>query len=138
VDRHPTVKMLALSFLLLIGVTLIAEGVGQHISKGHVYFAVAFAVFVEMLNLRGQAVASCVESAVSPKPLRIGTIPAAPNPSPSVPLPVQSVGYNPLARLPRVCHGVCSPAVSQSHIGTPRTQSLKPPPGSPASVESEG
>jgi predicted tellurium resistance membrane protein TerC len=54
VDRHPSVKMLALSFLLLIGVTLIAEGVGQHISKGYVYFAMAFAVFVEMLNLRGR------------------------------------------------------------------------------------
>jgi predicted tellurium resistance membrane protein TerC len=54
VDRHPTVKMLALSFLLLIGVTLVADGVGQHISKGYVYFAMAFAVFVEMLNLRGK------------------------------------------------------------------------------------
>src|SRR5215469_1129953 len=54
VDRHPTVKMLALSFLLLIGVMLIADGVGQHISKGYVYFAMAFAVFVEMLNLRSR------------------------------------------------------------------------------------
>jgi predicted tellurium resistance membrane protein TerC len=54
VDRHPTVKMLALSFLLLIGVTLIADGIGQHISKGYIYFAMAFAVFVEMLNLRGR------------------------------------------------------------------------------------
>jgi predicted tellurium resistance membrane protein TerC len=52
VERHPTVKMLALSFLLLIGVTLIAEGFDQHISKGYVYFAMAFSVFVEMLNLR--------------------------------------------------------------------------------------
>ncbi len=52
VERHPTVKMLALSFLLLIGVTLIAEGLGQHISKGYVYFAMAFSVFVEALNLR--------------------------------------------------------------------------------------
>jgi predicted tellurium resistance membrane protein TerC len=52
VERHPTVKMLALSFLLLIGVTLIAEGFGQHISKGYVYFAMAFSVFVEALNLR--------------------------------------------------------------------------------------
>ncbi len=52
VDRHPTVKMLALSFLLLIGVTLIAEGWGQHISKGYIYFAMAFSVFVEVLNLR--------------------------------------------------------------------------------------
>src|SRR3954453_6163286 len=52
VDRHPTVKMLALSFLLLIGVNLIAEGVGFHIPKGYIYFAMAFAVFVEMLNLK--------------------------------------------------------------------------------------
>ena len=54
VERHPTVKMLALSFLLLIGVTLIAEGLGQHISKGYVYFAMAFSVFVELLNLRAR------------------------------------------------------------------------------------
>ncbi|MBK7258029.1 MAG: TerC family protein [Ignavibacteriae bacterium] len=52
VHRHPTVKMLALSFLLLIGVTLVAEGFHQHISKGYIYFAMAFSVFVEMLNLR--------------------------------------------------------------------------------------
>jgi predicted tellurium resistance membrane protein TerC len=52
VERHPTVKMLALSFLLLIGVTLIAEGFEQHISKGYIYFAMGFSVFVEMLNLR--------------------------------------------------------------------------------------
>jgi predicted tellurium resistance membrane protein TerC len=52
VHRHPTVKMLALSFLLLIGVTLIAEGFGQHIEKGYIYFAMAFSVFVEMLNIR--------------------------------------------------------------------------------------
>jgi predicted tellurium resistance membrane protein TerC len=55
VDRHPTIKMLALSFLLLIGVTLIAEGLHQHISKGYIYFAMAFSVFVEMLNLRIRA-----------------------------------------------------------------------------------
>jgi predicted tellurium resistance membrane protein TerC len=52
VDRHPTVKMLALSFLLLIGFTLIVEGLHQHIPKGYVYFAMAFSVFVELLNLR--------------------------------------------------------------------------------------
>jgi predicted tellurium resistance membrane protein TerC len=52
VERHPTVKMLALSFLLLIGVTLVAEGFDQHISKGYFYFAMGFSVFVEMLNLR--------------------------------------------------------------------------------------
>ena len=52
VSRHPTVKMLALSFLLLIGMTLIAEGMGQHIPKGYVYFAMGFSIFVETLNLR--------------------------------------------------------------------------------------
>ena len=52
VESHPTIKMLALSFLILIGVTLMAEGMDFHISKGYVYFAMAFSVFVEMLNLR--------------------------------------------------------------------------------------
>lgn len=52
VQRHPTVKMLALSFLLLIGVSLIAEGFDQHIPKGYIYFAMAFSVLVEMLNLK--------------------------------------------------------------------------------------
>lgn len=52
VDRHPTVKMLALSFLILIGVNLIAEAAEQHIPKGYTYFAMAFAVGVEMLNLK--------------------------------------------------------------------------------------
>ena len=52
VERHPTVKILALSFLLLIGVSLIAEGFDQHIPKGYIYFAMAFSVFVEMINLR--------------------------------------------------------------------------------------
>ena len=52
VHRHPTVKMLALSFLLMIGLSLVAEGFGQHIPKGYIYFAMAFSVFVEMLNLK--------------------------------------------------------------------------------------
>jgi predicted tellurium resistance membrane protein TerC len=52
VHKHPTIKMLALSFLLLIGVTLIAEGFGQHVSKGYIYFAMAFSVLVELLNIR--------------------------------------------------------------------------------------
>lgn len=55
VHDHPTVKILALSFLLLIGVNLIAEGFHQHIPKGYVYFAMAFSLFVEMLNLRVRA-----------------------------------------------------------------------------------
>ena len=55
VDRHPTVKMLALAFLLLIGVVLIADDAGQHISKGYIYFAMAFSLFVEILNLRARA-----------------------------------------------------------------------------------
>src|SRR5688572_16256066 len=52
VQRHPTIKMLALAFLLLIGVTLIAEGFHQHIPKGYIYFAMAFSVLVEVLNMR--------------------------------------------------------------------------------------
>jgi predicted tellurium resistance membrane protein TerC len=52
VDRHPTVKMLALSFLVLIGTNLVAEGFGVHIPKGYTYFAMAFSVLVEMLNLK--------------------------------------------------------------------------------------
>jgi predicted tellurium resistance membrane protein TerC len=52
VDNHPTIKMLALSFLVLIGVTLIGEGLDFHIPKGYIYFAMAFSVMVEMLNLR--------------------------------------------------------------------------------------
>jgi predicted tellurium resistance membrane protein TerC len=55
VERHPTVKMLALSFLLLIGVSLVAEGFDQHIPKGYIYFAMFFSVFVEMINLRVRA-----------------------------------------------------------------------------------
>jgi predicted tellurium resistance membrane protein TerC len=52
VDAHPTIKMLALSFLILVGVALIGEGFGMHIPKGYIYFAMAFSVVVEMLNLR--------------------------------------------------------------------------------------
>ena len=52
VNRHPTVKVLALSFLLLIGLSLIGDGLGQHIPKGYIYFAMGFSVFVEMINLR--------------------------------------------------------------------------------------
>jgi predicted tellurium resistance membrane protein TerC len=52
VHRHPTVKMLALSFLLLIGLSLVAEGFGHHIPKGYIYFAMGFSVFVEAINLR--------------------------------------------------------------------------------------
>ncbi|MFV9675545.1 MAG: TerC family protein [Anaerolineales bacterium] len=52
VERHPTIKMLALAFLLLIGFTLIVEGLHQHIPKGYIYFAMAFSLFVEFLNLR--------------------------------------------------------------------------------------
>jgi predicted tellurium resistance membrane protein TerC len=55
VEAHPTVKMLALSFLLLVGMSLVADGFGQHISKGYIYFAMGFSVFVEMLNLKIRA-----------------------------------------------------------------------------------
>ena len=52
VERHPTMKMLALSFLILIGVMLVAEGLGRHIEKGYIYFAMAFSLLVELLNMR--------------------------------------------------------------------------------------
>jgi predicted tellurium resistance membrane protein TerC len=52
IDEHPTIKMLALSFLILIGVSLIAEGLEQHIPKGYIYFSMAFSIFVEMLNIK--------------------------------------------------------------------------------------
>ena len=51
-DEHPTLKMLALSFLLLIGMSLVADGLGLHIAKEYIYFAMGFSVFVELLNLR--------------------------------------------------------------------------------------
>ena len=52
IERHPTFKMLALSFLLLVGVVLVADGLGRHISKGYIYFAMAFSLMVEILNIR--------------------------------------------------------------------------------------
>ena len=52
VERHPTIKMLALAFLVLVGVTLIAEGFETHVPKGYIYFAMAFSIAVEMLNIR--------------------------------------------------------------------------------------
>lgn len=61
VDRHPTVKMLALSFLLLIGFTLVGEALELHIPKGYIYFAMGFSVFVEMLNVRLRKVRQPVE-----------------------------------------------------------------------------
>jgi len=55
VNNHPTIKMLALSFLLLVGVVLVADGCGQHIEKGYIYFAMAFSFLVEVLNIRARA-----------------------------------------------------------------------------------
>jgi len=60
VNKHPTLKMLALSFLILIGVTLVGEALGQHVPKGYIYFSMAFAFGVEMLNLRARAKAKPV------------------------------------------------------------------------------
>lgn len=68
VDRHPTVKMLALSFLLLIGLALIADGLNQHIPKGYIYFAMAFSVGVEILNLRMKKVDGKVVKLRHPAP----------------------------------------------------------------------
>jgi len=76
VERHPTVKMLALSFLILIGVVLVAEGLHAHISKGYVYFAMAFSLAVEMLNMRLRKVTAAPvklrQSYVDDEPERAG------------------------------------------------------------------
>jgi predicted tellurium resistance membrane protein TerC len=61
VHRHPTIKMLALAFLLMIGVMLVVEGFGHHVPKGYIYFAMAFSLFVELLNMRAGARARPVE-----------------------------------------------------------------------------
>lgn len=61
VDRHPTIKMLALSFLILIGTMLVAEGLHQHVNKGYIYFAMVFAVVVEILNIRSRHKAEAVK-----------------------------------------------------------------------------
>ena len=52
VNKHPTIKMLALSFLMLVGVVLIGDGLGQHVQKGYIYFAMAFSFLIEILNMR--------------------------------------------------------------------------------------
>jgi len=52
VDRHPTIKMLALAFLIIVGMALLADGFGFHVPRGYIYFAMAFSVAVEMLNIR--------------------------------------------------------------------------------------
>jgi predicted tellurium resistance membrane protein TerC len=70
VNRHPTLKMLALSFLILIGVMLVAEGFHQHIPKGYIYFAMAFAFMVEMLNLRLRAKAKAKQPVALNQPYR--------------------------------------------------------------------
>ena len=70
VDRHPTIKMLALSFLVLIGTNLVAEGLGHHIPKGYTYFAMFFSFFVEMLNLKLRARQAAVRLHDTP---RVGT-----------------------------------------------------------------
>ncbi|MDQ3212948.1 MAG: TerC family protein [Acidobacteriota bacterium] len=74
VHKHPTVKMLALSFLLLIGMSLLLEGFGQHIPKGYIYFAMGFSVFVEMINLR-------IRGKARPVQLRDRYVPDAPPPA---------------------------------------------------------
>ncbi|MBE1588644.1 TerC family protein [Nonomuraea angiospora] len=66
VDRHPSIKMLALAFLVLIGVVLIAEGFGQHIPKGYIYFAMAFSLVVELLNIRARGKRTATQEEPAP------------------------------------------------------------------------
>jgi predicted tellurium resistance membrane protein TerC len=71
VDRHPTIKMLALSFLILVGFALVAEGLDFHVPKGYIYFAMAFSVLVELLNIRMRARAVRRRVAAEPEPVRL-------------------------------------------------------------------
>ena len=70
VDRHPTIKMLALAFLIVVGLALVADGLGFHIPKGYIYFAMAFSIVVEMLNLRMRAKRAPVKLRKPDEPLR--------------------------------------------------------------------
>jgi predicted tellurium resistance membrane protein TerC len=69
VDRHPTVKVLALSFLMMIGLFLVLDGVGMHVPKGYIYFAMGFSVFVEFINIR--------ISSKRAKPVKLHNVPKA-------------------------------------------------------------
>jgi predicted tellurium resistance membrane protein TerC len=71
VDRHPTIKMLALSFLILVGFALIGEGLDFHVPKGYIYFAMAFSVGVELLNLRMRAVAARRRARAAAEPVKL-------------------------------------------------------------------
>jgi predicted tellurium resistance membrane protein TerC len=71
VDRHPTIKMLALSFLILVGFALVGEGLDFHVPKGYIYFAMAFSVLVELLNIRMRARAVRRRVAAEPEPVRL-------------------------------------------------------------------
>jgi predicted tellurium resistance membrane protein TerC len=77
VDAHPSIKMLALSFLILVGVLLIAEGLGQHLPKGYVYFAMAFSVAVEMLNIRARRLRAETAARAIPEPVHLHNVPHA-------------------------------------------------------------
>ena len=84
VDRHPTIKMLALAFLLLIGFTLVAEGLHHHIPKGYIYFAMAFSVLVEMLNLAARRKKQVPEP-IHLRPSYVKDEPTGPNALPARP-----------------------------------------------------
>jgi predicted tellurium resistance membrane protein TerC len=77
VDAHPSIKMLALSFLILVGVVLIAEGLSQHLPKGYIYFAMAFSVAVEMLNIRARRRRAHGAGHVLPEPVHLHSTPHA-------------------------------------------------------------
>jgi predicted tellurium resistance membrane protein TerC len=93
VEEHPTIKMLALSFLLLIGFTLIVEGLHQHIPKGYIYFAMGFSILVELLNLRLRARSAhpvnLREAYVAEKSMTPAPVAVAAKPSPAARKPKQ-------------------------------------------------
>jgi predicted tellurium resistance membrane protein TerC len=95
VDRHPTIKVLALSFLILIGVMLVAEGLGQHMDKGYIYVAMAFALVVEMINMQFRGSKKPKDDHGAPAPPK-----PSPPPAPSRPAPVPPPPAPPSARYP--------------------------------------
>lgn len=115
VEKHPTIKILALSFLLLIGFTLVVEGLHQHIPKGYIYFAMAFSVFVEILNLRVRAKSAPVNlrEAYSAETQQMGQLTP-------IPVAVEAAAPAPAAM------DVSAPAAKKSAKKTVRKTNVKP------------
>jgi predicted tellurium resistance membrane protein TerC len=110
VDAHPSIKMLALSFLTLVGVVLIVEGLGQHLPKGYIYFAMAFSLGVEMLNIRARRLRAAGAALACPEPVHLHTAQHAARPDEAGPEPrrhpVSARSRSRVTAIPRAPGGV--------------------------------